>query len=392
MFFFNLFAHTASRKPVILVPGTYASILQAKATNVPLQWYCPKDFDWKTIWLDEAYFVPPRYNCLLKWLSVEYDEKTKSTKNLDGLEIDTLNFGSLDGVSMVDKFSILNVSFIPYYFELIKVMKNDGYVEGETLYGAPNDWRLGIAGLNATFTQRMKELVEKAYAKTGEKVVIVGHSFGSFISHFFETAMEQEWVDKYIDHVVLLAPSFSGAGETIGISWTRAIKIGIKLNLTGTRALLENIGAVHTHYPNYELHADEPIMYLPDGKEVYPKDFITLLHQTGRLSDENEKIARLQEPFISKAPPRPKARTIIAFNSAVKTTTSINLKSMDEGADYTSNYAGGDGTILSSGINKYCKMYPEIECHDFNETKNGSHFLMLMNPKLVNYFYELIKA
>ena len=59
---------------------------------------------------------------------------------------------------------------------------------------------------------------------------------------------------------------------------------------------------------------------------------------------------------------------------------------------YHNNYAGGDGTILSSGLAKYCKMHPEIECHDFNETKNGSHFMMLMNPKLVNYFYELIKA
>ena len=333
----------------------------------------------------------------MTWFLTKYDEANNNVTNkYDGLEVDTVDFGGLNGITMIDDCSWLNTSFIPYYFEIIKILKENNFVEGESLFGAPNDWRYGIAGQYETFFPRLKELVEKAYYINKEKVVLFGHSFGSFSAHYFLDSMEQEWVDKYIDHVVLLAPSFTGAGEAVYISWTRKLSLlGIPFEMDAMRDLLENIGALHTHFPNYELHADSPVVYGPNGEEYYPNQYISLLKEHDRLSDENERIARLQEKYISVFPPAPKARTYVVYNTAIDTTKSINLTSWDDGADYTENVEGGDGTIHSSSVQKFCDKSVngtyKLECMDINTTEDGSHYLMLMNPDLVDLYYRLIR-
>ena len=397
MFLSLFFAQIEARRPVILVPGTYASQLQVKADKVDTKWYCPTSFDWTTIWVDEKYFVPPKYNCPMTWFLSKYDEEhNNATEYYDGLEIDTVDFGGLGGVTMIDDCSWFNTSFIPYYFEIVKILKENNFVEGESLFGAPNDWRYGIAGQPEKTFPRLKELVEKAYYINKAKVVLFGHSFGSFTTHYFLDAMDQDWIDKYIDHAVLLAPSFTGAGETLYIAWQRALKFGnFLLNMTAMRNLLENIGAVHTHFPNYVLHGDKPVVYGPNGEEYYPNQFISLLREKGRMSEENERLARLQEKYISVFPPKPKTRTVIVYNSALNTTESINLSSWDEGAEYSHNYGGGDGTIPASSVEKYCKEYAngeyKLECMDINMTEEASHYLMLMNPDLVDLYYRLIR-
>ena len=100
-----------SLKPVVLIPGTYASVLQMTGSNMGLQWYCPKKVENSIIWLEEKYFVPPVVNCLLQWVTVHYDAKTDSQVPLPGANIDVYDFGGLGGVSYVDKF-IGNISFV----------------------------------------------------------------------------------------------------------------------------------------------------------------------------------------------------------------------------------------------------------------------------------------
>ena len=389
---FSLFlVHTTQRRPVILVPGTYASQLQIKLDNYDTYWYCPKTMDWTTVWVDEKFFIPPKYNCMFKWFLSQYNEEYQNVTTMPGVEFDTVDFGGLRGVTMIDNFSTINTSFIPYYYNLVKKLEQNNFIEGESLFGAPNDWRYGIAGQPSTLYPRLKELCEKAFYINKAKVVLVGHSFGGFCVHYFLDAMEQSWVDKYIDHAVLLSPSFTGSGETLYISWERSIKKIIELNMTGLRNLIENVGAVHTHFPNYELFDGEPVLYRPNGQPVYPNEFISFLREQGRLSEANEKIARLQEKYISKFPPAPKVRTVIVYNSALNTTGSISLNSYNEGDKFTHNYIGGDGTIPAPAIQKVCKKYPELECNDLNSTKDASHFMMLMNPDLIDYFYRLIR-
>jgi triacylglycerol esterase/lipase EstA (alpha/beta hydrolase family) len=91
------------------------------------------------------------------------------------------------------------------FSKLIIKLKNRGYTERVDLFGAPIDWRLGLAGLNSTFGQ-LKQLVEKAYTLNGEKVVILGHSFGGMIEQYFlDTFSQKDWARKYINSAVFIA-------------------------------------------------------------------------------------------------------------------------------------------------------------------------------------------
>jgi hypothetical protein len=102
----------AARKPVILVPGTYASQLKITCQDCGAKWYCPKNLNDQVFWLDEKFIFPPAYNCLLHWVKQKYNEKDKCAGNIDGADIDVVDFGGLSGVTNVDSFLKYNISFI----------------------------------------------------------------------------------------------------------------------------------------------------------------------------------------------------------------------------------------------------------------------------------------
>lgn len=384
-----------SLKPVVLIPGTYASVLQMTGSDMGLQWYCPKKMENKIIWLEEKYFIPPVVNCLLQWITVHYDAKTDSQVSLPGGNIDTYDFGGLNGVSYVDKF-INNISFIPYYSKLIKLLKNKGYVEKETLYGAPVDWRFGLANNKKVFYPRLKKLCEDIKTKTGSKSVLIGHSFGGYcVQDFLANGVTKEWCDNYIDRGIMLAPSFSGSSETLGIAWDRDYSFhNINIDLKYLRAAIEGMGAVHIHFPNWEIYGDTTLIYGPNGEEFHARDIPQLLVDHGRITGDNVNLLNLNKPFFSKFPNITNAPSSIIYNSGRKTINGIKLTDWDSKNTYESLYGEGDGTLMSDGINKYCQKYKNtglIDCHDLKVTsKSGSHFSMLLDAETLDLIYQKI--
>lgn len=72
-----------------------------------------------------------------------------------------------------------------YMAPLVESLEEIGYVDGETLFGAPYDFRYGLAAeghpskIGTKFLQDLKELIEKASSVNGGKpVVILSHSLG----------------------------------------------------------------------------------------------------------------------------------------------------------------------------------------------------------------------
>ena len=379
----------------VLIPGTYASVLQMTGSNMGLQWYCPKKVENSIIWLEEKYFVPPVVNCLLQWVTVHYDAKTDSQVPLPGANIDVYDFGGLGGVSYVDKF-IGNISFVPYYIKLIKLLKSKGYVERETLFGAPVDWRYGLANNKKVFYKRLIKLCEDIKAKTGSKSVIIGHSFGGYcVQDFLANGVTKAWCDKYIDRGIMFAPSFAGSSETLGIAWDRDIKFhGLNIDLKFVRAALEGMGAVHIHFPNWEIYGDKTLIYGPNGEEYRAKDIPQLLIRHGRITGDNVNLLNLNKPFYSKFPNMTNAPAYIIYNSGRQTINGIKLVDWDSKNTYQTVYGNGDGTLMSEGINAYCQKYKGtglIECNDIKDTgKSGTHFGMLLDDKTLSLLYQKI--
>jgi len=385
-----------SLKPVILIPGTYASTLTMAAKDVNLEWYCPKNVQRNVVWVNEKYFIPPLYNCVIQWVTNVYDAKNKKAADYPGTEFDVLDFGGLDGVKSIDSFTPFNFSVIPYYNKIIEVFEKNGYVPRRTLFGAPIDWRVGIAGQKEYFP-KLKKLVEDAYQmNNNQKVVIIGHSFGAFAAHYFgASAMDQAWVTKYIDHMMLLAPSFAGSGEAAEFAWTKSVHKYITIKTKHLSKAIESMGAVHVHFPNFEINGNKAVMIGPDGVNYTARDFPDLLIKHGRITGDNIELMKLNIPYISKIPDQPLARTTIVYNSRHETPSGFKLIGDWSSEKVEPIHSGGDGVVLSDGIDEFCRRYSssKLNCHNLNEPSNiGRHFRMILNEGIVQKIYEISQS
>lgn len=382
---------SASLKPVILIPGTYASVLQMTGHDLGHQWYCPKTLNNTIIWIDEFYFIPPILNCVIQWAKVYYDSKNNEQVSHPNSTIDILDFGKLTGVTSIDKF-IGNYSFIPYYTAMIDYFEKLGYQEGIDLFGAPIDWRLGLAASEKVFHPRLIKLVEEIYAKTQQKVVLIGHSFGGYtVQNFLSNGASQEWIDKYIEKGIALAPSFGGAIESMLIAWTREIQKIITIKNEFLTEALETMGAVHIHFYNWELFPNQTVVYTPDGTEIKTEKFSQFLIDHQKINGDSIPLLKLNEKFTSKFPNQTKAPLYIIYNSGRQTATAFKLKDWDSD-DIEKVYGEGDGTINAEGIRKYCNKYASnTHCYDFKDDGPfGNHLMMLYKHSIIKLTYQTV--
>lgn len=165
-----------------------------------ISWFCTKRANWRVVYLSFREVLDPE--CLCDELLVFYDAKTQrcvahlppsawragpscahgltvklrcSYHNQEGVRIRPHDFGGLTGVAALDPSTPeLTATYLP----LINALKEAGYCERETLWGAPYDWRLAADGLQALgVADDMQSLIELAYATAGhQKVVLVTHS------------------------------------------------------------------------------------------------------------------------------------------------------------------------------------------------------------------------
>lgn len=388
MFFAFLQTLTRSLKPVIFVPGTYASVLQMTGHDLGHQWYCQKSLNNQVVWIDEFYYIPPIFNCVAQWLKIYYDPTTDEQINHPNSTIDIIDFGTLNGMSAIDKF-LGNYSILPYYTFMLDYFKRMGYQEGIDLYGAPLDWRMGLAQNEKVFHPRLIKLIEEIYEKTHQKVVLFGHSFGGYsIQNFLANGPSQDWIDKYVDKGIVLAPSFGGAIESMSISWTRQV-FGIKNEFLSET--LEGMGAVHIHYLNWEMYPNKTILYTPENKEIKNEDFPQFLIDNKRVNGDAINLLRLNQRFFSHFPNITKAPLYIIYNSGQKTAEAFKIS--DWNSDKIEDvYGNGDGTVNADGIRQYCNRYRNItHCYDFNDDGPfGSHLMMLYKHSVTQLVYQTI--
>ena len=71
-----------SFKPIIIIPGTGGSRLEAKLNKPAVNhWYCSKTSDWYTLWLSVASLLPPAINCWVDNIMLLWDPNTKLYSN-----------------------------------------------------------------------------------------------------------------------------------------------------------------------------------------------------------------------------------------------------------------------------------------------------------------------
>ncbi|KAK4277393.1 hypothetical protein QN277_015398 [Acacia crassicarpa] len=225
--------------PIILIPGAGGNQLEARLTGdykptslLCNRWYpLHKDHDgWFRMWFDPSVLVPPFTRCFAHRMTLHFDPDLEDYFNTPGVLTRVPQFGSTRSLRYLDPY-LKHVS--AYMGPLVDSLEEVGYVEGETLFGAPYDFRYGLAAkghlsrVGSEFLEDLKCLIEKASASNGGKqVILVSHSLGGLFAIQLLNRNPLSWRQKFIKHFVALSAPWGGAvdemltfasGNTLGI-------------------------------------------------------------------------------------------------------------------------------------------------------------------------------
>ena len=376
-----------SKNPIILVPGTMGSVLYGNINLPHTHWYCPKNVQNELIWLRKKFVIPPMINCIADWMTLIYNEKLGEPVNRPGVNIDIFDFGGIDGISFIDE-EFLGVKIIPYFSDYIEYLQKNGYIVGKTLFGCPFDWRKGLA-LGNEYWNKMISLVEKAYNLNNEKVVLVGHSLGGNLIHYFlSEKTTPEWREKYIESSILVAPSFGGSG--FGFVSVIEQKIAF-LELIGEEKdmgdLLSSLGGLHVHFLNQEIFGNTIVSYDYNEKPLTAKDFKKVCIENLKFNNNSLNLFKLNENRIIKAPQALDVPTAIIYNDALPCLRGINLKTKEK------LYGKGDFIVNAEGYHYACnnwKSNKKLFCHNINSTSFSlNHISMVSDKKYVKFVLDL---
>jgi len=178
-----------------------------KPTTV--SYLCEQKSDWFFLWLDPIQLMPLLINCWSDNIRLVYDNATHTTSNSPGVQIKFPNFGNTTPVEYLD---VGRSDYAMYFGKMVETLvRSLGYRRGENLFGAPYDFRKA-ANEHQKFFSDFKALIEDAYEKNGgTRVVIVTHSMGSPMTHYFlVNQVSAEWKAKYVRAFVSLSGVFGG--------------------------------------------------------------------------------------------------------------------------------------------------------------------------------------
>ncbi|KAK1276637.1 Lecithin-cholesterol acyltransferase-like 1 [Acorus gramineus] len=223
--------------PIILVPGSGGNQLEARLTDAykPSSLFCRlchRHGRWFRLWFDPTVFVPPLTSCFADRMTLVYDAAVDDYHNWPGVETRVPHFGSLQSLL----YLVPHLKHISSYMaSLVDTLKQMGYTEAQNLYGAPYDFRYGLAGLGhpskvgSQYLQDLKNLIERASSSNGGKpVILMAHSLGGlYVLHLLNRS-PPSWRRAYVKHFIALSSPWAGTVQmmlTFGSGYTLGLPI-----------------------------------------------------------------------------------------------------------------------------------------------------------------------
>ena len=118
---------------------------------------------------------------------------------------------------------------------LVESLEQIGYKNGKSLFGAPYDFRYGLAPegrpseVGAKFLQDLKSLVETASRDNGGKpVIILSHSLGGLFVLNLLIRNAPAWRQKFVRHFVALSAPWGGTVEEM-LTFASGTTLGVPI-------------------------------------------------------------------------------------------------------------------------------------------------------------------
>ncbi|EAY21335.1 Lecithin:cholesterol acyltransferase family protein [Trichomonas vaginalis G3] len=303
----------------------FGSELMGSITDLSTHWYCSKNFKDHLIYVKDTMLIPPLFNCLASWLTVEWNYTSGLPCSRNRTQIYAKDFGGLSEIKYIDG-GVFGKHIMADLIYVINKLEEEGYIEGLDLFGAPYDWRLMPLNFNG-YLEDLKVLIEKVYSQTGnQKVALYGISGGGNVIQKFCQTVAQEWKDKYLRQVLLHGPSYGGAGEALNVLWFQNIGFLPSIFNTQTfRNMVFSIPTFWSHLHNAKSNT-APVLVGPDGHNYFAQDIPQLMIDYGKAVGDNHQTLNLATKEVIMHDIEPTGvPTYILFNSVLETVYGLNF-------------------------------------------------------------------
>ncbi|KAF7850352.1 hypothetical protein BT93_L5607 [Corymbia citriodora subsp. variegata] len=287
-------------------------------------------------------------------MTLYYDRTADDYRNAPGVETRVRRFGSVESLLHLDPY-LKQVT--EYMATLVESLQEVGYVDGKTLFGAPYDFRYGLAAdghpsrVGSEFLQDLKALIEKATASNqGKPVILLSHSLGGLFALELLNRNPSSWLRKHIKHFIALSAPWGGAIDEL-LTFASGNALGVPLVdpliVRGEQRSSEsNLWLL----PSPKVfNSKKPLVITPSANYT-ARDIVQFLDDIGfpeGIRPYESRILPLIERLAVPAVP-----VTCVFGSNVKTLEKLIYRSKDKGFDEQPEvvYGDGDGTVNMASL------------------------------------------
>ncbi|KAG0455683.1 hypothetical protein HPP92_023471 [Vanilla planifolia] len=225
--------------PVVLIPGAGGNQLEARLTSDfrTSSIICglsalTKRGDWFRLWFDPTVLVPPLTRCFAERMKLSYDPAVDDFRNAHGVDTRVPRFGSTGSLLYLDP----NLKHITGYMaSLVSALEQLGYRDGYNLFGAPYDFRYGLAAhghpssVGTQYLRDLRDLIELAAAANGGRpVVLICHSLGGLFALHLLDRSSHSWRQQFVKHLVSLSTPWAGTVQEM-LCFASGYSLGIPI-------------------------------------------------------------------------------------------------------------------------------------------------------------------
>ena len=346
IFFFKrffLFAYLI-RKPIFFIPGLGGSILYHNKTK-------------EEIW-------PPTISNFFKVkdnIRVDYEENKFISKY-------PLVVGNLCDCSSIEvsKKWIYWILGHKYFHTIISYFKG----ENNPICCVPYDFRIiGNEEYRKNLFEKMRREIENYKEKYSTKIILLSHSLGGLIVHFFLLEQTDEWKNKFIDKSISINCPYEGSIKILDILMNSKIDKPFLENID----YVENLSCLLWLIPN-PYTSPNNIIYENSTDILYNKNITSLLPDF-----LNHRIDFHFSQYLKDIKIQNKIPTYIIYSSNIS--TKILLNSSIEG--------DGDGSIPLNSL-VFPKEWENQSLVYFINIPNEEHTNILHSPLLLDILKKLI--
>ena len=295
---------------------------------------------------------PPKLNYFL-WNYKEWEQSIIVNNNDGELIYDKL----VKPLQFGDKKSLDFHTNIPY---IIKKNFYDNILhEYSDIFPIPYDLRLLHSNdYRINFYQQLEKYIESF----NKPSILLTHSTGGLLCHYFLLTKSIKWKNKYIKSIINVSVPFGGTIRSLN-----ECILNTKINLIINKKIIKTIGGVIINFPNIK-YTDK--ILIVNNKIV--DDYFSYFKLTDikKLYDNNED-------FINSFSKSNNIKTHIVYSSNIKTMESININNNK----WIFNNGLGDGIVSLKSL--LVPKYWNNKDITFTNIPNTDHSSILCSQKLI---------